>query len=152
MNENTIKLQLLDHLNRLLDERIQLVERAIASAKESRDSDTKSSAGDKYETGRAMMQMELDKSQIQLSKARSLKNDLAQINPTKKNRQAEFGSLVICEQGNYFLSVAIGKISVDQTTYFCLSLVSPLGQVLQGKIVGDRVSFNGQIIVIEAIV
>ncbi|MGQ7869086.1 hypothetical protein [Sunxiuqinia sp. sy24] len=152
MSQNRgLKEQLLNQLRELLDERMDTTVKAIESAKEARDSDTKSSAGDKYETGRAMMQMELDKYQVQLSKTRSLKNELAKINPVIKLNRAEFGSLVVCNQGNYFLSVALGEIRVEQTDFFCLSMLSPLGQALRGKTAGDELVFNGQTIQIKSI-
>jgi len=56
-----------------LDKRIKSAKEFIESAKESRDNDTKSSAGDKFETGREMMQMEIDKNETQLRKALKLK-------------------------------------------------------------------------------
>jgi transcription elongation GreA/GreB family factor len=146
-----IKALLLAELSQLLDERINTTLSEIESVKESRDSDTKSSAGDKYETGREMIQQELNKFQAQLSKFQTLKNDLARIDPSKIHTQVEFGSLVICNQGNYFLSVAFGKVHVQSTDYFCLSMVSPIGQALSGGKVGEQVLFNGKTILIEAI-
>jgi hypothetical protein len=44
-----------------LQERMEQGQKDYHLAKESRDSDTKSSAGDKFETGREMMQREMDK-------------------------------------------------------------------------------------------
>ncbi len=146
-----IKALLLAELSQLLDERINATLSEIESAKESRDSDTKSSAGDKYETGREMIQQELNKLQAQLSKFQTLKNDLVRINSSKEYTHVEFGSLVICNQGNYFLSVALGKINVQSTDYFCLSMVSPIGQALSGGKVGEQVLFNGKTILIEEI-
>lgn len=143
MKDKTIKARLLAKLNQLLDERIMAAEQSIQSAKESRDSDTKSSAGDKYETGREMIQQELDKQSAQLAKNRALKNDLAQINPAKVLSQCEFGSVVVCNSGCYFLSIPFGKIELDGASCFCLSLASPLGQALLGRKTGDVLEFNG---------
>lgn len=153
MTFNTeLKEQLLKQLNDLLDERIGASLKAIESAKEARDNDTKSSAGDKYETGRAMMQMELDKHQAQLSKNRALKNELSKINPSVSRHEAAFGSLLVCNQGHYLLSVAMGKIRVGQTDVYCLSMLSPLGQALRGKKAGDELVFNDQLIQVKSIV
>ncbi|WP_299577148.1 hypothetical protein [uncultured Sunxiuqinia sp.] len=153
MTFNTeLKEQLLKQLNDLLDERIGASLKAIESAKEARDNDTKSSAGDKYETGRAMMQMELDKHQAQLSKNRALKNELSKINPSVAMQEAAFGSLLVCNQGHYLLSVAMGKIRIGQTDVYCLSMLSPLGQALRGKKAGDELDFNGQLIQVKSIV
>ena len=48
-------------LRSLLEKSLDEARREYILAKESRDSDTKSSAGDKFETGREMMQREMDK-------------------------------------------------------------------------------------------
>jgi len=39
------------------EKRINVIERNLKSIEESRNNETKSSAGDKYETGRAMLQI-----------------------------------------------------------------------------------------------
>lgn len=151
MSREPLKAKLIAKINELLAERIDTAQKAIQSVKESRDSDTKSSAGDKYETGREMIQQEMDKLQSQLVKAQSMKNDLLQINPEVKFKQVEFGSLVRCNAGNYFFSVALGKIDLDDSPYFCLSMVSPIGQALLQKGLGEEIVFNGRRLVIENI-
>lgn len=118
----------------------------MADISESMKNDTKSSAGDKFETGREMMQIELSKQQAQLNKQLQLKKDLSQIKLNKTFTTIEFGSLVFTNKGRYFISVAMGKITVDSTDYFALSLASPVGQVLKGKTVNETVKFNNQLI------
>ena len=48
----------------ILNEKISNLNKDINSLKESQKNDTKSSMGDKYETGRAMIQLELEKLSI----------------------------------------------------------------------------------------
>lgn len=145
MNKTTeIKESIFNQLVKIIDERIEIVKRAIASAKESRDNETKSSVGDKYETGHAMMQMELEKNQVQLHKALNLKHELSQINLNKNYNKVEFGSLVITSQGSYFICIGIGKIEINNEYYFCISLASPLGKLLYGKKQGTAFTFQGK--------
>ena len=66
MDPLAIKAALVAQLLQHLEQNIAETEQAIASAKESRDNESKSSAGDKYETGRAMMQIELENNGRQL--------------------------------------------------------------------------------------
>ena len=54
-----------------VNDKIIKIERAIAAVIESRDNETKSSVGDKYETGRAMMQNEQQRLESQLSIAKN---------------------------------------------------------------------------------
>lgn len=50
----SLKEQLLDHCNSYIGLKLETIRHAIANAQESANDDTKSSAGDKHETGRAM--------------------------------------------------------------------------------------------------
>ena len=60
-------------------ERIAATQEAIYTAQLSANEETKSSAGDKYETGRAMAQLEIEKNTAQLAEALKLKQMLKQI-------------------------------------------------------------------------
>ena len=124
---------------------------AILAVIEAKNNETKSSAGDKHETGRAMMQLEEEKHERQLSKALQLKNLLDKIDIKKQQTNVVLGSLVTTNQASYFFSVGIGKLKLDEQTYFAISLDSPIGQVLVGKTVGETVTFRGKEIVIQEI-
>jgi len=144
-NEMT-KEKLYTKIMALIDERIETAQMAIASAKESRDSETKSSVGDKYETGRTLMQQEVEKNRVQLHKAEMLKTELENIDVKKKFDKVEFGSLVSDGINLYFIATALGKIDVDGKSCFCISLASPIGKALHNKSVGDKVTFMGRTI------
>jgi transcription elongation GreA/GreB family factor len=145
------KLDIINHLIQVLDSRIAEIKTAIASAKEARDTESKSSAGDKYETGRAMAQIELDKLQQQLQHNLSLKTELLKIDPLTVNHAVGFGTLVKTNTGNYFIAVALGKIILDQEPFYAISLASPIGQALKQAKTGDKVTFNGSTIEILSI-
>ena len=134
--------QLLQHLEQNIAETVQ----AIASAKESRDNESKSSAGDKYETGRAMMQIELENNGRQLEKTRLAKQDLQQLNVQEPHTLVSQGSLVHTNQGIYFISIGFGKLELVEQPYYAISLASPIGQALKNAKVGDTVSFQGKVL------
>lgn len=133
----------------MLKVRIDDAMQTIASAMESRNNDTKSSAGDKFETGREMIQMEINNNEIQLNKAHILQQELSKIDLHKISEKIEPGSLVITNHENYFISVAMGKIMVDDQTYYAISLASPIGLLLSGKRKGDQVSFQNRTLEIQ---
>lgn len=143
-NSSEIKSQIVNHLLEIIQNRIETANSAIASAKESRDKETKSSVGDKYETGRAMVQFELEKHNMQLNKAIGLKNDVAKINLKKKFNSIEFGSLVFTTHDNYFISIGIGKIEIENQIFYCISLASPIGKLLHQKKVNNKINFQGK--------
>lgn len=137
-----IKEQIFTQIIELLDQRIELARLAIESAKESRDGETKSSVGDKYETGRTLMQMEVEKNRVQLNKAETLKAEIQKIDFHKKYEKVEFGCVVKTTQNNYFISAAMGKIEISEATYYCISMASPIGKTLHTKKVGDTFMFQ----------
>jgi len=141
---NSVKQSIANHIQLLLDDRIKEIQQAIHSAKESRDNETKSSVGDKYETGRAMIQFELEKHTVQLQKAQQQKHKLSQINLQKEYNRVEFGSLIFTDHGNYFIAIGLGKIEIENETFYCISLASPIGKILNNKKVGGKIIFQGR--------
>ena len=131
-------------LKSILEKRAGETELAMQALKESRESETKSSAGDKYETAREMIQVELDKYEVQLSNTRHLIHELSTIDLEKAYDKVETGSLVFTDQGNYFIAVGIGKMDVGTESVFVISVASPLGKALNGMVPGDTVSFQGK--------
>ena len=147
-----IKEILVNHFRKIIDIRIETANRDIQIAKESRDNETKSTAGDKYDTGRAMVQFELEKNMEQLNKVIQLKNELAQIDLFGKFSVAGFGSIVKTTHDNYFISIGLGKINIGQEIYYAISPASPIGKILNKKNTGDEVNILGEKIIITEIV
>ena len=141
MEEQELKRHLHHHLVELMEEKVRTAETLLKSTEESKLSETKSSAGDKHETGRAMMQREEAQNKAQLAKALELKNTLSRLNFKTSISRIEFGSLVTTDQGVYYLSIGLGKIEVEGNEHFAISPVSPLGSALMNQAVGDKVVF-----------
>ena len=142
---------LIAHLNTMLALRASVLAREIAATLEARNSDTKSSAGDKHEVGRAMVQQELDQLEAQLAKAQVMQQELARVPLERVYEHAGFGSLVGTDQGNYFIAIGLGAVEVDGERCFAVSLASPIGQAMKDKGVGEVVDFNGKRITVEKI-
>jgi len=124
--------------------RIETAKQAIDDAQEAAGEETKSSAGDKYETGREMMQQETDRSQAQLNEANKLLIALNQINIDTTSPSAAPGSLVITDGGKFYLAISAGSINLDGEGYFAVSPASPIGGKLLGRKTGDEFSLNGK--------
>lgn len=141
MMSNSFKYKLIIAVQDALEHKISTIQEAINLAKESRDSDGKSSVGDKYETGRAMMQIEIQNKENQLSQLLGLKKVMGRIEPDNETSSASLGSLVKTDKGHYFISIPMGQMKgFDCMT---ISLASPLGRAFSGSKVADKVSFNG---------
>lgn len=129
------KAAIVEKLNHLLDEQKTVLEVTIVEAKNSRDQESKSSMGDKFETGRARLQSEIDRLTIQLGKIVQLKNELLKIDINKQHSTVTLGSLLITTNGNYFIGIGYGKIEVEENSYYAISLASPVGQLFKDKTV-----------------
>lgn len=108
--------------------------------------DTKSTAGDKHETSRAMAQIEQEKLGKQISETMKLKNLLQGINVYQSSETIGIGSLIETTNGLFFLGVPYGLITISGVPVFCLSPIAPMGQLLLGKKVNDSFTLNGNTI------
>lgn len=136
----------------ILNVKQQNIEHVIFEIQQSLTSETKSSAGDKHETGRAMMQLEREKAGQQLAEILKQKELFSKINITKSSNKACLGSIVLTTQANYFLSISVGEIIIDSISFFAISPNTPIGLLLLGKEVGDKIAFRDQKITIKNII
>ena len=138
-----LKQNIYSHCLLILNQKIEELNSALATATESANNETKSSAGDKHETARAMMQLEQEKLSYQLKDLQEQKSELEKIDITKPSSQIAKGTLIQSDKGFLFLSIGLGKIVVDDKTVFAISPQSPLGLKLLGKKENDLVEMNG---------
>ena len=85
----------------------------IASCKQDLNSETKSSAGDKHETGRAMLQLEMEKAGKQWVEVQQTQVLLSKVSIQPTKGPVRLGSLVHTSNGVFFLAVSIGKLDID---------------------------------------
>ena len=124
---------------------------AISMAQSSANEETKSSAGDKYETGRAMMQLEIEQNSAQLAETLKLKEVLAKVYIDKPTQKVDDGSLVITNQGNFFMAISVGQVVIDDKTFLVIASESPIGAKLKGLKAGESLSFNNKTYKIEQV-
>lgn len=138
-----IKKELYNQCESFVNKRLQTVDAIISSNQKALQSETKSSAGDKHETGRAMLQLEMEKAGKQLAGIQQMKTVLSKIDVSKTDKIAHLGSVIETNKINYFLSVSVGKLSACNKDFFAISVVSPIGNLLLGKQINDEFVFNG---------
>jgi transcription elongation GreA/GreB family factor len=139
---NSTKQSLYTRCEQYVRQRIDTAQEAMASAQESANSESKSSAGDKYETGRAMAQLERDRHAQLLAEARKVEQELTRLNIEKTYETVQPGSLVMTNRGTFFISISAGKLTIDTIDYFAVSPASPIATTLSGHKAGDAVTFN----------
>ena len=134
-----------------VNKREETVHQIITSNQNALTSETKSSAGDKHETGRAMLQLEMEKASQQLESIHQMKIILDKISIDTTSEIIRLGSLVLTDQANYFLAISVGELIIQNKKYYAISPVSPIGKLLLGKKAGDEFVFNGKAVTIQEI-
>lgn len=134
-----------------VNDRIARIQKNIAGIQESLTSETKSSAGDKHETGRAMLQLEREKLGSQLAEAEKMMQLLSKVNLESNTALVGLGSLVFTSKSNYFIAISAGEFKNKENQVYCISPNTPIAKLLAGKKAGEIALFNGQEIVVKEI-
>jgi len=132
-------------------QRINTATEALRQAQEASNDDTKSSAGDKFETSREMAQQDINRNKQLLADAQQQRAVLQSLADIREAVTVRSGSLVLTNQGSFYISISAGQLQLDGKTYFAISAASPIGKLLIGKAVGEQVMFNGKAYLVEQI-
>ena len=125
-----VKQKLIESCSQLAENRIRQIKDELKLVQASANQETKSSSGDKYETGRAMAQLEIERLTGQLAEAERLKDKLLSLKDIIGADKIVPGGLVTTTHGKYFISVSLGLIEVDREKYFCISADAPIAKAL----------------------
>lgn len=137
-----LKEVLYGHCVSYVDQRIRTAEQAMKHAQEAANAEGKSSAGDKYETGRAMMQIERDKAAQQVEEALKLKRMLEHIRTDVKHEVVATGSLLLSDTVNFYIAISAGKIVIESKEFITIAPNVPVAHVIMNLKVGDTFLFN----------
>ena len=143
------KKEVVQLLQNTIDMRRGELEAEVQQLKEALLSDTKSTAGDKYETGRAMTHLELEKLSGRLNQIIQQQQTLKRIDFSSPSVNIRMGSLVKTNKGYYLIAIAFGSLSIMDKDCFVLSPASPLGNLLLGKQRGNQLQLNNETIQID---
>lgn len=135
----------------LQSSKLQALGKEIITNRENLSSATKSSAGDKHETGRAMLQLEQEKLGRSYAEAEKLMQLLLRVPFEKSYDQIKVGSLFATQKGLFLLAASFGKMVYEQQEIFVLGPAAPMSQVVLGKSRGDEIEFRGERICISAV-
>jgi len=131
------KNKLKDYCVELLAQRLETVDKLVVTAQESANNEGKSSAGDKYETSRAMGHLQKEMYQQQAEKIR---HELLKAKSTEIKLQPRIikkGTVVITDKLSVFICVGLGKKTLDNGTVLFVSDEAPLYNLLHKKSEGE---------------
>ena len=125
-----LKKELYNQCSDFIEHRLFAIKRTINDIQESLDSETKSSAGDKHETGRAMLQLDREKLGQQLAGIQKLKQELLKVNIGTVSKKIFFGSVDYNSQHNYFIAISAGEFIYKNEKFYALSFLTPIAKIL----------------------
>lgn len=148
--DSLFKEHLYIHCNNLIGDKISVIKQSLSDAQFAANNDTKSTAGDKHETSRAMAHLEIEKLSQQLNELNRLNELYLKLN-LDHSPFCKPGSLVKTNKGYFFISVSLGKILFEDLEVFTISPVSPIGKLLLNKKEKESFSLNNTYYIIEKI-
>ena len=148
MNRKEVFEACLERLNKHVSE----LENRMNELKDAIENESKSSAGDKHETGRAMIHLEQENAGRELEEALLQRNFLHQSELVEISDSVVTGSLIYTGKIYIYIAVAIGKINIGEVDVMVISPASPLGLKLLGKKKGDSVLLNNNTFLIQEII
>lgn len=138
------KISIIKACSILLQSRLDELNDGIAELNVAMEGESKSSAGDKHETGRARLQTEQENLQRQRQETQILFQELLDPGIMLPKKNVSTGALVQTSMGVFLIGPALGKVKTEAAEVFVVSLRSPLGQQIQGKLAGDSFTLNGK--------
>jgi len=138
-----MKAKLKMYCESFIDNRIKRIKDQIETISQSLQSETKSSAGDKHETGRAMLQLEREKLGVQLAEAENTKRVLSKVQPDKISAKISLGSLVKTDMHQYYIAISAGAFEIGGDIVYCISTQTPIAKLCMGKSKGESFVING---------
>ena len=139
-----MKLELLNHCVSIAESKVDSLESELSSMRNDVQNESKSTAGDKHETGRAMIHLEQEKLHQQLAEAKLVLAELQQIK-SEKSDKIKLGSLVKTNRGSFFFAASLGKVNFENDTVFVVSTKAPIAKQFTGKQVSEKVQMNGTV-------
>ena len=146
-----MKKRVVDFITLLIKDKTKLLKFELDSINKEKNNLKKSSAGDKFETSRALMQTEYDKIDNQLLILKNQLRAIKSISLSDKKRKVGVGSFIKTNKSFYFISIGLGKQIIDNNDIYVISLSSPIGKLLNNKKKGDKIVFNNKEELIENI-
>ena len=141
-----IKINLFKHCEIVLNKKLNTFYNQKKELKQALNSESKSSAGDKHEIGRAMIHLEMEKLGNLITEAEQNFKKLQSIKNYNNNEVIGLGSAVLTDKANYYISIAADIYKINSKMFYCISPKSPIGKLLIGKKLDDKIKFNNQII------
>jgi len=138
-----MKEPIIQELQLIIRQKLTDLSNTAQSHQEALSQASKSSAGDKHETSRAMIHLEQEKLAGQLNTYKKQLSFLDSLQTNKPKYLIENGTYVQTDKNRFFICIAHGKLILNNQVILAISPRAPIAQEMIGKKVNDQFSFNG---------
>ncbi len=145
MTPQELKFELQQQCKDLIKIRYEVVNKTIADIEQALRDESKGTSGDKHHTERAMLQIEREATGKQLREIEKVMLQLDKVTISDVSETIRLGSIIETNQANFFISISVGKLQVDDIIYLGIAPAAPIGRCLLGKVKNDQFNFNGVI-------
>ena len=145
------KEDLLNRVSEYINKQMDELKQEVMSIQEEMGKETKSSAGDKFETAREMMNQERGRLEERMVLLRENSRAIEAMKELGELSKVGFGALVKTDAALFLMGAALGKVEVEQQSVFILSLNSPIGKAFEGKEAGEELQFMNKSYSIKSI-
>lgn len=137
-----IKKKLISECRYILHKTLENVESAMMEAQ--RQANEYGAPKDRYDPFRPQMMRKRDMYAQQTHKTLQDISLLEKISPDTKLNEVSLGALVRTSTQNLFVAIGLGKIEINETTYYAISPAVPIFKIIQGLKKGDKYVFQGK--------
>lgn len=141
-----IKEELYEACKAFVAEKKSTLHHIMMSNQKALENESKSSAGDKHETGRAMLHLEMEKASQQIQVVAAMQEILKKIDIDSVSDHVKLGSLALTDKGRYYISISAGLISLGNQEFYAVSASSPIGKQLLGEKSGSTICIGDKAI------
>lgn len=138
--KSLLKNSMLDSINVKMQEAKSMLDDALSAVA----NDSKSTAGDKHETSRAMAQIEQENAAKKLAQLKTEKQRIQALEVNEDFNRVEVGAVVETNVMTFYLSLGLGRLEIDSKIIYAIAPGSPIGQAMIGKKIGDTFTINGK--------
>lgn len=135
-----------------LQEVVKEGESHLSSLQDALTSEAKSTAGDKHETGRAMIHQEMRQVNDTLKRSQSALHELTRFRQASTTPVRVVAGVLVQTTGPWVLvGLPLGKVSLDGDLVFGVSAEAPIAKAWHGAQVGQEVRLGPSTLVIVAL-
>lgn len=142
MSHNEFKIKFHAFCLDLIQQKLKELDKAIGDAQESAQNESKSTAGDKHETAKAMAHLEIEKLLIAKNNLVLQEKVLNDINPSQQQKRIVKGALIETSLGKFYIAIGLGKVNFMNDSITVISEQAPLVKAFLHFHDSQQVSFN----------